>query len=111
MRKGKGVETRALGKEEKEEKVDFGSGLKWERGYLLGEPLAPKRESKADLSWAAGLGKLKVTEVGDMGYCNSCRMMGGGDRRVLQALQEKIGIGVFNFAGTWEGIGGRCRYR
>ena len=35
-------------------------------------------ESKADLDWAVGLGKLKEVEVGDMGYCNSCREMGGG---------------------------------
>ena len=34
------------------------------------------RESKADLDWAVGLGKLKEVQVGNMGYCNSCRMMG-----------------------------------
>jgi len=46
---GKGVETGAPRKEEKEEKVDFGSDLKWERGSLFGEPSAPKESSKADL--------------------------------------------------------------
>ena len=77
MGKGKGVETRVPRKEEKEEKVGFSSGVKWERGSLFGEPLAPKGEAKADLDWAAGLGKLKAMEVGDMGYCNRCRKMGG----------------------------------
>jgi len=75
--KGKGVETGAPRKEEKEEKVGFESGVKWERGSLFGEPSDLRKEAKADLDWAAGLGKLKVTEVGDMGYCNSCRKMGG----------------------------------
>jgi len=77
MGKGKGVETRAPRKEEKEEKVGFSSGVKWERGSLFGEPSALRKEAKADLDWAAGLGKLKATEVGDMGYCNSCKKMGG----------------------------------
>jgi len=74
--KGKGVETRAPRKEEKEEKVGFESGVKWERGSLFGEPSAPRKEAKADLDWAAGLGKLMETEVGDMGYCNRCQKMG-----------------------------------
>ena len=28
------------------------------------------------MSWAVGVGKFKEVEVGDMGYCNSCRKMG-----------------------------------
>ena len=76
--KGKGVETETPSKEEREEKVAFESKVKWESGSLFGTH-APRREtSKADLSWAVGLGKLKEVEVGDMGYCNSCRKMGGG---------------------------------
>ena len=59
--------------------MGFESKVKWERGSLFGEPSAPRREtSKADLSLAVGLGKLKEVEVGDMGYCNSCWKMGGG---------------------------------
>ena len=73
--KGKGVETETPSKEEKEEKVDFKSGVKWEAGSLFGTP-APKGESKADLSWVVGLGKLKEVEMGDMGYYNKCRKMG-----------------------------------
>ena len=75
--KGKGVETEMLSKKEKEEKVDFKSGVKWEAGSLFGTP-APRKESKADLSRAVGSGKLTEVEVGDMGYCNKCRKMGGG---------------------------------
>ena len=77
MRKGKGVEAEAPRKEEKEEKVGFSSEVRWEKGSLFGEPSAPKGEAKADLDRAAGLWKLKATEVGDMGYCNKCRKMGG----------------------------------
>ena len=43
---------------------------------MFGTP-APRKESKADLSWAVGLGKLTEVEVGDMGYCNKCRKTGG----------------------------------
>ena len=75
--KGKGVEIETPSKEEREEKVEFKSGVKWEAGSLFGTP-APRKESKADLSWAVGLGKIKDVEVGDMGYCNTCRKMGGG---------------------------------
>ena len=61
--------------------VNFSLGLKWEPGTLFGPARAEgskrPRESKADLDWAVGLGKLKEVEVGNMGYCNSCRMMGG----------------------------------
>jgi len=75
--KGKGVATETPSKEEKEEKVEFGSGAKWERGSLYGEPSAPKKEAKADLGWAVELGKLKVVKACDMGYCNKCHMVGG----------------------------------
>jgi len=88
--KGKGVETGAPRKEEKEEKVEFSSGMKWEKGSLFGEPLAPRKEAKADLDWAAGLGKLKATEVGDMGYCNSCKRMGGGIGSFCKRCKKKL---------------------
>ena len=77
--KGMGVETEMPSKEEKEEKVGFESKVKWERGSLFGEPSVPRKDTaKEDLSWAVGLGKLKEVEVGALGYCNSCRKMGGG---------------------------------
>ena len=79
--KGKGVATGAAVEKEKEGKVDFKSDLKWEPGSLFGPARAEGSkmpgESKADLDWVVGLGKLTEVEVGDMGYCNSCRMMGG----------------------------------
>jgi len=88
--KGKGVETRAPRKEEKEEKVDFGSSAKWERGSLFGEPSAPKGVSKADMDWAVGLGKLSETEVGQMGYCNTCRVMQGAIGSFCKKCKKKL---------------------
>ena len=58
--------------------MDFKSEVKWESGSLFGTPAPRAGTSKADMSWAVGLGKLKEVEVGDMGYCNSCWKMGGG---------------------------------
>ena len=48
--KGKGVETETPSKEEKEEKVDFGSKVRWERGSLFGTPAPRTSTSKADMS-------------------------------------------------------------
>jgi len=73
--KGKGKETETLRKEGKEEKVDF-SYIPKGCGWWFGETSA-RKDTKANLDWAVGLGKLKEVGVGDMGYCNSCRMMGG----------------------------------
>ena len=69
--KGKGVATEVA----VDKGVSFSSELKWKPGTLFGparaEGLKKPRESKADLDWAVGLGKLKEIEVRDMGYCNS----------------------------------------
>ena len=88
--KGKGVETEMPSKEEKEEKVDFESKVKWESGSLFGTPAPRRGTSKADMSWAVGLGKLKEVEVGDMGYCNSCRKMGGGIGSLCTKCKMKL---------------------
>jgi len=71
-------------------KVGFSSGVKWERGSLFGEPSAPKKGTKADLDWAAGLGKLKATEVEQMGYCNTCRVMKGAIGSFCKKCKRKL---------------------
>ena len=55
-----------------------------------------------------GLGKLKATEVGEMGYCNTCRKMGGGiglfcKKCKIKLIQEFL----LGLEGTFRG---RCRY-
>jgi len=64
--KGKGKEAETPRKEEKEEKVDF-SYVPKGCGLWFGESSA-RKDSKADLDWAVGLGKLKEVGVRDMGY-------------------------------------------
>ena len=63
--KGKGMETvtETPSKEEREEKVEFKSRVKWESGWLFGTP-APRPRVKGGLVVSSGVGETEGSGVG-----------------------------------------------